>query len=160
MEGAEARKDTGAEPAPHLSQALSGQECVPACPSVCPRGIPVLLPRLCSRSLRFARALPCAEWKVPPLRQLCSNESAIIALARAHVHTAACQEDICLCSPFHLASVLPFEALHIPPEKFLVRWLCWNSARCPPLRCCWFGSGYLIPWCRSAARCPLPTWCH
>lgn len=113
----------GAEPAPHLPQSSSGQECVPACPSVCPRGIPVLRPHSCSRSLGFARALLCAEQKVPPLQQLCSNEAAII-LARAHVHTAACQEDICLCSPFHLASVLPFEGLHVSPRKFLVCWLC------------------------------------
>lgn len=111
---------------------------------------------LCDRSLGFARALPCAEGKVPPLRQLCSNEAAVITLARAHVHAAACQEDICLCSPFSLASVLPFGALHVPPGRFLVRWLFWNSTRCPPaLGCCRFGAGYLIPCrCRSAARCP------
>lgn len=35
-----------------------------------------------------------------------------------------------------------------------MHWLFWNSTRCPPaLGCWWFGAGYLIPWCRSAAWC-------
>lgn len=152
---AEAQRDVGAEVAPHLPQAPSGQEC-PSCVPVCPSCVPVLLPPVSAAGARRLPELCSVQNGRCHLCGSCSNGAALVTLARAHVHTAACQEDIYLCSPFSLASVLPFGDPHVPSrEVFGALALLELDQVSPSSGMLLLGAGVPDP-----ERCLLPTWCH
>lgn len=138
MEGAEARRDTGAEPAPHLPQAPSGQECVPAC-------VPAVFP--CFSLLSLQRELGVCQSSA-----VCRTEGATSAVA---VLKRSCDCNTGQGTRTHSClpgGHLPLLTLQLglnpalwgpsypPPGGF---W-CAGSAGtgCPPaLGCCWFGAG-------------------